>query len=434
MTPISNTTNRVGAYMETKKLIMLNDEKSDCSTRLRRCAYGGIVKDTRNKIIFITLGLLLLFSDLCLAHVPPEVGKPAPKIEISDWINGRIEGDNPLAGKTIILDFWATWCGPCVRALPHMDSLVEKFSNPNTVFLAITDEKRADVDKFLQKRPMKSIVVLDRNGKTVMNYGDIVRGYTFLIDIRGILRWYGSAATLTGDILDRFLKNDTVPMVTERLSDEHTFQISKNSIYSLTIGRSTQESVRRTYQYSGAYTLEIEFDRYPVVELLVEALHLGKPRLIVRGKAPEDTLDVTLASIVPMKPKAARSLLTESLCKMYGISIAEVDTPLPCWSIPCPQTALTPSLDSSGSIHTTKGRWYGKGITLGALAKNLGLQFHQTVFSDCTIDRSYDIEFSTRDIESAIVDLKKNYGIVLEKTMRNVKVTVVSFGEDVKDQ
>jgi thiol-disulfide isomerase/thioredoxin len=57
-----------------------------------------------------------------------------------------------LAGKVVVLEMWATWCGPCVKAIPHLNELAGKFKDRPVVFLSVTDEEQKVVEAFLNKR------------------------------------------------------------------------------------------------------------------------------------------------------------------------------------------------------------------------------------------------------------------------------------------
>jgi len=54
------------------------------------------------------------------------LGKPMPKLELSNWINKEIKPED-MRGKIIVVDYWATWCGPCIRSIPHNNEVYEKY-------------------------------------------------------------------------------------------------------------------------------------------------------------------------------------------------------------------------------------------------------------------------------------------------------------------
>lgn len=92
-------------------------------------------------------------------------------------------------GKVIVLNFWATWCGPCVAEMPHLQKMVEKYKNePDIVFLAVSvDENRAAVSPFLRKNGYTMTVAYDTDA--AQNYG--VQGVptTFFIDRNGVIQF-----------------------------------------------------------------------------------------------------------------------------------------------------------------------------------------------------------------------------------------------------
>jgi len=93
------------------------------------------------------------------------IGQLPPEISFHSFSNDKLNtiNKNQLRKTVYILDFWATWCAPCIASIPHMDSLIEIFRERNVKFLSITYEPKRLVEKILRKHPMKSEIGLDQN-------------------------------------------------------------------------------------------------------------------------------------------------------------------------------------------------------------------------------------------------------------------------------
>jgi thiol-disulfide isomerase/thioredoxin len=69
------------------------------------------------------------------AHAALE-GKPMPAFHVKDWINGGITTAD-IKGKVVIVDLYATWCGPCMKAIPHNNQLLKKYKQQGLVIIGV---------------------------------------------------------------------------------------------------------------------------------------------------------------------------------------------------------------------------------------------------------------------------------------------------------
>jgi peroxiredoxin len=116
---------------------------------------------------------------------PARIGSPAPQFTLAD--GGQTVSLASLRGHTVVLNFWATWCVPCVEELPSL--LVLQHRMPQITILAISqDEDPAAYRAFLLDNHVDFLTLRDPSQRVPHLYGTIKIPETYIIDRKGILR------------------------------------------------------------------------------------------------------------------------------------------------------------------------------------------------------------------------------------------------------
>jgi len=164
-------------------------------------------------IIALAVGLLVggsqIFSILSLrisgGDVAPQVNAYAPDFELIS-LSGSSLSLSSLRGKPVVVNFWATWCAPCVEEMPAIQKYYEKYPGEFEVVAVNADEPEIDVRQFVSDMGLTFNVVLDPGGKIQGVYQ--LRGYptTFFVDAAGIIR-VEHIGQLHGDQLAAYLND-----------------------------------------------------------------------------------------------------------------------------------------------------------------------------------------------------------------------------------
>lgn len=121
------------------------------------------------KKTFVKTTVLALTALLALPALAVEVGQGAPEFDLAGRLAGVKLSD--FKGKTVYLDFWASWCGPCKQSFPWMNEMQARYGAKGLRVVGINvDQKTDDAKAFLKDTPANFDVAFDQGGKTPKAY------------------------------------------------------------------------------------------------------------------------------------------------------------------------------------------------------------------------------------------------------------------------
>lgn len=160
------------------------------------------------RFVSVFIIAVVLLSPVGSAVLGADVGAKAPAIEPADWLNfkGASMDWKDLRGRAILVDRWATWCGPCVASIPHLNEWHEKYFNKGLAIVGVTDEPTSKIRGFIQEKGVKYLIAT--------GVQDVFRNpsipHAWLISPAGEVVWRGHPMSLKDSAIEEQLKTARV--------------------------------------------------------------------------------------------------------------------------------------------------------------------------------------------------------------------------------
>jgi thiol-disulfide isomerase/thioredoxin len=167
------------------------------------------------KRILCSVAALLTWAALGASGKELTVGDPAPKLEVKEFVKGTAVKDLEK-GKVYVVEFWATWCGPCKATIPHLTKLQKKYKDVTFIGVSVYEEDPASVKPFVDEmnEKMDYRVAMDSvpegakaaDGKMAKNWLDAAAQEgiptAFIVNGDGKVAWIGHPAQMDAPLVE----------------------------------------------------------------------------------------------------------------------------------------------------------------------------------------------------------------------------------------
>lgn len=113
----------------------------------------------------------------------------APSFEVQSLAGDETINLDQFQGKVVYVDFWASWCGPCLKSFPFMEEMHRQYADQGLVIVAINmDQDPQDAHEFIAKNPVTFLLGQDVAGTVAEQYGVIAMPSSFVVDRDGLIK------------------------------------------------------------------------------------------------------------------------------------------------------------------------------------------------------------------------------------------------------
>lgn len=367
-------------------------------------------------------------EDLSWAAPNPDAPGPgdlAPALAIEETLNDPADADadwEALKGKATVLEFWATWCAPCVDAIPHLNELENDLSGEDIRFVSVTDEEATTVTPFLESIPISGLVALDLDRSVFQDYGVLSIPTTFLVDKEGVVQAVTRAHDLTRkDLLD--LIAGRRPDVPELADVSALFEVDEEegeAVFQVLVRPTTKAESGMMRNPREVRLLSFEPD-----SMLSVAYNVEPGRLVMEAELPDQKFDVVVNA--GRRPDLLEPTMQQAVSAALGVEARWEERVVDAYVVVTKGEAkLNPLPDSAGR----GSRVFPDSLAatdLDGLAGRLAYLLETPTLNETGIAGAYQIllKFDSPEPEPVFQAIEETLGLAVVKEKRPVEMLVV---------
>lgn len=247
-------------------------------------------------------------------HTPPPLTLDklinAPTDEIPTW--------ETLKGNVVVLEFWATWCAPCILEIPHINEMVDHFKDRTVQFISITNEEESVVRKFLERKPMHGWIGLDRDNSISDALAQVGLPGMVIIDQEGKLVAQGHPARFTKRHIENILAGEPIEKRLRPTSNPEmpqTAETPTEPVYQILVEPSNSSNAGSLIKPG-----HIAIRGGQIQDMLSFAYGMGSTRITIEDDLPEERYDITI-NLPTEDLEHTKTVFRETLERSFGLAV-----------------------------------------------------------------------------------------------------------------
>lgn len=390
--------------------------------------------------VFLLIAIFSSSTRLNAQPQTPEIGAAAPNLNLSKMLQANKTAAvdlNGLKGNVVVLEFWASWCLPCVPAIQHFNELSEKFKDKSVRFIAVTDDDELAVARFIKSQPIRGWIGLDNNRATIKSYQAVPFPHTVVINRNGRIAAITQPKNVTEAVLNDLLagKQISLPLKKDALADlEWDKSEAADGIVPL-----TQVIIKPSNVGTGGYSINaghFTADGAVFLNLIVAAYQTTPFRVI--NNLPESDKQYKVSIIVPPgRENILFPLFQQALVATFGINARREMRERDVFVLGASQGAavkLQQSRSAEKELSMMRGTIRSKKQQVKELAQQLEMLLRRPVIDKTGLTGEYDWELPYSHVDKNVLlkALSEKLGLELTETKQAIEMLVVEKSSSIE--
>ena len=395
----------------------------------------------RKALRFLTVSFVAVLLGTASLSALPEKGTPAPPLDSLQLLQapaGTRGNWASLKGKVVVLEFWATWCSPCVASLPHLNQLVESLDPAKFQFISIDDEDLKAVQTFLTKKEMSGWVGVDPSGAVFAWYGVKSRPTTIIIDGNGKIVAATEIDSVSAADLEAVAEGKSVTfkpaeeIVTS--SGVSAADAATHPLFAVSLSKAAPDAKGSQVNHppTGTDFLGIDADG-----LIATTFDIFENRYALKDALPDGRYDLRM-NFVDVPQTVISSATQQAVLSALHLQIQPKTVTKTAYILKATDASKKLLSPSASTRKVKRGYWHGVHIlmngTMDDLAYVLATGLENPVVNETGIEGTFDARFNVAggDVDSLNAVLKEKLGLELVQGNLEMSITVLEVSNQDK--